>query len=225
MTNNILPTQRQQSRTSKLFKGFGKLSQWIVLACTLIFLSLIVIAFFAIRSVTQSHANMEIDQSIGITPTQVQSMKAIGQWEFLSIADEEMIDTTKNGFFSDDELIRIYYGTIRLGINMHKVKPHWIKKDGDTLRVTLPPIELLDEDFIDEARVQSFFESGKWNDKDREAMYQRAYTNMKERCMTSENIRSAEQNASKQFSQLMRSMGFNFVSVTFEDEKAAKDKE
>ena len=92
----------------------------------------------------------------------------------------------------------------------------WIRKQGDSVLVTLPPIELLDEDFIDEARTKSFYESGSWDDQTREDMYQRAVAKMKQRCLTSTNINSAQQNATRQFFQLMRSMGHENVKIVFE---------
>ncbi len=57
-----------------------------------------------------------------LSPTQIRTIENIGQWEFLSISDEELIDTTRHGFFGDDKLVRIYYGTLRLGIDMKEVK-------------------------------------------------------------------------------------------------------
>lgn len=206
-------TQGIENALTAFFQMLGKASKWTVIGILALILIALGVGYFLFNKMTDASASIEIDQRIGITPTQIKSMKDIGQWEFLSIADEEMIDTTRNGFFSDDQLIRIYYGTLRLGIDMQEVADDWIKKDKDSILVTLPPIKLLDERFIDEARTQSFFESGKWTDGDRELMYKRAYQRMKERCLTSENIASAEQNASRQFYQLMRSMGFDNVKV------------
>ena len=57
--------------------------------------------------------SISADQRIDITPTQIQHIQDIGQWEFLAINDEELIDTVSRGFFSDSELVRIYYGTVR----------------------------------------------------------------------------------------------------------------
>lgn len=199
-----------------LLQMVGKLVKRPVTALLFIVLAVVGIGYFALQKMTDTNASIEIDQRIGVTPTQIESMKAIGEWEFLSIADEELTDTVRNGFFKDDELIRIYYGTLRLGIDMSEVKDGWITKDHDTIDVLLPPVKLLDEKFIDEARTKSFFESGKWSDQDRENLYQRAYQRMKQRCLTKENIASAEQNASKQFYQLMRSMGFENVRVRME---------
>ena len=47
------------------------------------------------------------DDKIKITPTQIQSIRDIGQWEFLTINNEEIIDTVRHGFFGDAELVRM----------------------------------------------------------------------------------------------------------------------
>ena len=62
------------------------------------------------------------EEKTTLSPTQVESIEAIGQWEFLAISDEELVDTVRRGFFGDDQLVRIYYGTLRLGIDMKYVK-------------------------------------------------------------------------------------------------------
>lgn len=157
------------------------------------------------------------DSSIDITPEQIQAIKAIGEWEFLSISTEEMVDTVRKGVLTDDHLVRIYYGTLRLGVNLHHVKPGWIVAKGDTVVVKLPAVGLLDNDFIDEARTRSFYESGSWSGSDREALYRRAYRKMIDHCFTPSNIRSAENNADAQFRNMMRSMGFDNVIVRFEN--------
>lgn len=169
-----------------------------------------------VRSCQGSEIRTEVDNKIDPTPTQVLSMREIGQWEFLSIEDEELIDTVRKGFFSDDALTRIYYGTLRLGFDMRSVSHDWIRKEADTLHVTLPKITLLDNNFIDEARTKSFYESGTWSDKDRAELYKRARAKMLRRCLTRENIRSAEENASRQVGQMLRSMGYANVRIRFE---------
>ena len=195
----------------------GTIGRWLLIICTVIVLIIAAVFFFAYRAISNTGAQIEVEDKIDVTPTHVELMKQIGEWEFLSIADEELVDTMRPGFFSDDELIRIYYGTLRLGINMHKTKPHFITKKNDSLLVTLPPIELLDENFIDEARTESFYENGSWDDQAREEMYHRAVAKMKARCLTGSNIGSARQNASRQFYQMMRALGYENVKITFED--------
>ena len=126
------------------------------------------------------------------------------------------MDTTRKGLLSDDHLVRIYYGTVRLGINMHQVEPGWITADGDSVSVTLPRVELLDRDFMDEARTKSFYETGKWSQQDRAALYRKAYRQMLQHCLTKENMETARQNGEAQFRRMLRSMGFEHVSISWQ---------
>lgn len=167
---------------------------------------------------TSSPAEIVKDEKIELSPTQIRAIEDIGEWEFLAVTDEELIDTTRHGFFGDAELVRIYYGTLRLGVNMKEAKPGWIKARGDSIVAVLPPIKLLDEDFIDEARTRSFIENGTWTHADREALYHRALAVMRKRCFTKSNIKSAQTNAGTQFANMLRSMGFNNVVIRFENE-------
>ena len=159
------------------------------------------------------------EEQTTLSPTQVESIEAIGEWEFLAISNEELVDTVRRGFFGDDQLVRIYYGTLRLGINMKDVKEGWIQANAekDSIVCTLPPIRLLDNNFIDEARTRSFFEEGKWTGADRQALYDRAYAQMKKRCLTLANIRIAQRNARQQFRNMFKAMGFPNARVEFEE--------
>lgn len=197
-------------------KEFMKTLNLLRMGLLLFVAALLIVAIFWLRSLSKdNHIDFGTDDQIDVTPTQIQSIKAIGEWEFLAVSTEEMVDTIRKGFLSNDELVRIYYGTARLGVNMHQVEPGWIKTSGDTVVMTLPKIGLLDKDFIDEARTKSFYESGKWKPADREALYRKAYARMVKHCMTKENIRTAELNAQRQMENMMRSMGFNHIAITF----------
>jgi len=174
--------------------------------------------FWVIRSIKSTSVAITADEHIDITPEQITSIKSIGEWEFLSIANEELVDTTRKGFISDDHLVRIYYGTIRLGINLHQLEPGWFTKtDGDSLIITLPPIGLLDRDFIDEARTKSFYETGKWTHKDREALYNKAYRQMINHSLTTENLQHARENGEALFLRMMNSMGYQRVHINFSE--------
>ncbi len=173
----------------------------------------VVLLTWLVQSVKKTEVSIDVDEQINVTPEQIESIKAIGEWEFLAIADEELVDTVRKGIFSDDHLVRIYYGTVRLGINMHHVEPGWIKASGDSIEVTLPKIGLLDRDFIDEARTKSFHESGRWKPEDREALYKKAYQKMLRHCVTPENIRSAQQNGDAQFRHMMKTMGYEHIKI------------
>lgn len=211
--------ERNSNRKGKgiqaLFMMQGLMSRVALTAGIITVLAVVIIAAWTVRSCSKDKIETAVNDKINITQAHITAMKEIGEWEFLTITDEEMADTTRRGFFSDDHLIRIYYGRLRLGINMHKVKPHWITAEGDSITVRLPDVELLDEDFIDEARTQSFFESGKWTGADREALYIRAYTLMRRRCLTKENIENARENARQQFTRMMKALGYKKVGIEF----------
>lgn len=175
----------------------------ITVMCLAVIAVTVLIAW-AVYAVKGSDMGVETDNSIDSTPTIVDRIKAIGQWEFLSINDEELIDTMRTGFFSDDELVRIYYGTLRLGIDLSKCSEEWIRTEKDTIFIALPEVRLLDSIFIDEARTRSFFESGKWSNADRKAMYRQAHNAMLKRCMTPENIAIAQTNAREQIVRMLQ---------------------
>ena len=194
-----------------------KILTYIKIGIGVVVVVLLVAGFFWLRGLTKDDdIDFGTDTAIGITPTQIQSIKAIGEWEFLAVSAEELVDTVRKGLLMNDELARIYYGTLRLGINMHQVRPGWMEVRGDSVTMVLPAIGLLDKDFIDEARTKSFYESGSWKSADREALYKKAYRMMRQHCMTNENLRAAEANGEEQFRNMLRSMGYKHVRITFE---------
>lgn len=194
-----------------------KILTYIKIGVAVVVAILVVVGFLWLRNLIKNdHLEFGTDDEIDITPTQIQSIKAIGEWEFLSVSAEELVDTTRKRLIKNDELARIYYGTLRLGVNMNTTKPKWIETKGDSVTITLPPIELLDKDFIDEARTRSFYESGTWSPQDREALYKKAYQMMTKHCLTKENLQAAETNGREQFRNMMLAMGYKHVNINFE---------
>lgn len=173
----------------------------------------IAVVWWLIRGVQQTEVSIEADQTIDVTPEQIESIRAIGQWEFLSISNEELVDTTRKGLFRDDHLARIYYGTVRLGIDMQKMDSTWITVQGDSITMWLPRPTLLDKNFIDEARTKSFHESGRWKPADRETLYRRAQQRMLRYSMTPQNIETARKNGETQMKRVLQSMGFKHVNI------------
>jgi hypothetical protein len=194
---------KKTDKTSNLVK---------ILALTAFILVFVWLVFFEKNNTIE----LGVDDRIGDTPTQIESMRAIGEWEFLSVSNEELVDTVRKGLLSDDHLVRIYYGTLRLGINMHQARPHWLTVSGDTATAVLPKVGLLDKNFIDEARTKSFYESGSWQESDREALYKKAYRMMLQRCMTPTNLKAAEENAEAQFRKMLLALGHKNVIIKFE---------
>lgn len=211
-TNNINNGYKRKSRFARFMQALTRLKFTFIL---IIIIAAIISSAYLVRSCCGNEVSVYVNDDIDITPAQITAMIEIGEWEFLSIEDEELIDTVRKGWFSDDELIRIYYGTLRLGFDMRKTGDNWITVNEDTVNVTLPRITLLDEDFIDEAKTKSFYESGSWSDKDRSDMYERARKQMRARCVTKENIATAERNAESQFRKMMEALGFETVKIKF----------
>lgn len=177
----------------------------------------VVAIFFWVKSALKSnYVEIGSNEQIDTTPTQIQSIRDIGEWEFLSVSAEEMVDTVRKGFFSDDELVRIYYGTLRLGINMQQLSDDAITIQGDSVQATFPKVTLLDNDFIDEAKTKSFYESGKWTPQAHQALYQKAYRQMLHHCLTPENLTTAQSNAESQLRNLFTQLGYKTITLHFE---------
>ena len=194
---------KKTDKTSNLVK---------ILALTAFIIVFVWLVFFE----KNNTLDIGVDDAIGDTPTQIESIRNIGEWEFLSVSNEELVDTVRKGLFSDDHLVRIYYGTLRLGINMHQASPHWLTVSGDTVTAVLPKVGLLDKNFIDEARTKSFYESGSWKQADREALYKKAYRMMLNRCLTPSNLKAAEENAEAQFRKMLLAIGYKNIVIKFE---------
>lgn len=187
-----------------------------LLVFVLIFLGIAILYLLFSQNKVAITQNTDID----ITPSQIRSIEQIGQWEFLAIEDEELVDTVKYGFFGDDHLSRIYYGSVRIGYDLGKMPPNWIQMQGDSIVVSLPQPIILDNNFIDEARTTAFFESGSWSHKDREDLYQRAAYRMRKRALSTSNMERARNNAQQQFTKLFHTMGF--TNVTFQKQIYSK---
>lgn len=83
----------------------------------------------------------------------------------------------------------------------------------DTVVVTLPPVTLLNPQFIDEARTRTFHETGSWDAQAREQMYQKARRLMMDRCLTEENLQMARETGKHRMAAVFRNLGFANVVV------------
>ena len=187
----------------------------LVKALTLV--AIIIFLWWLLIAEKDNHIGLKVEDDINPTPEQIQSIRDIGQWEFLSISNEELVDTVRKGVFSDDQLVRIYYGTLRLGVDLSKTKKNWITAHGDTIVVRLPKVGLLDKEFIDETRTKAFYESGRWTARDREALYRKARRQMMSHALTKENLKTAEANAEHEVRRMMSAMGYNNIVIRFEE--------
>ena len=181
------------------------------------------VAFFVVKAIVHKVGDMA--PKVGITtnityeqtPIIIKSMRHIGEWEFMTITDEEMVERTrKNLILSDDKLVRIYYGTLRLGIDLEKLREDAISIQGDSISIMLPAVQLLDDDFIDEALTKTFYESGEWDNKTQKEMYVEAQSIMIRYAMNDENQEQTRQLAEIQMRQLLQGLGFRHITIRFE---------
>lgn len=147
-------------------------------------------------------------------PSHLESIRNIGQWEFLSITDEEVVDTTRVNTFIDDHLVLIFHGTLRLGIDLQRIKNQDIVVQNDTVFMRLPQVELLDNNFIDDTRTTVFHETGKWSANERSQLYERGKRKMKQRVLTSQNLSHTQELAEEQIRRILHAMGYGSVIFT-----------
>ena len=74
-----------------------------IMTFLLILISVVVIVAVAYIIFSVKDSNIEVTDSttVEITPSQLESIRAIGEWEFLTVNDEELVDTIDKGFFRD----------------------------------------------------------------------------------------------------------------------------
>ena len=155
------------------------------------------------------------ETKINNTPVQIKEIKSIAEWEFLAVDCEVMVDTVRErGFWTtDDKLVRIYRGCLRLGVNLKNADENWISITDSVVNVNLPKVQLLDNRFVDEANTVSFFESGKWDGKAKEEMLKRAEVKMRKYALTPEMFDRARQQAESRFKALLSALGYSNVQV------------
>lgn len=183
--------------------------------------TLVAVAIVVVVKTWREHSpvslRVERNTRIDVTPEEIQSIRDIGQWEFLSITTEEMVEWNRHRTFGNDHLVRIYQGTLRIGVDLTRAKDDWFESLPDsTARLRLPAIGLLDSRFIDEARTRTFYEKGSIPPTVLDELYNSASQKMRRRCLTPQNMQRAENNARTQFFRIFQQMGFKRVDIVFE---------
>lgn len=163
--------------------------------------------YIGIKENSPIHLEVERNTRIDLTPEQILSVRDIGQWEFLTINTEELVEWQRSRTLTTDRLTRIYQGTLRLGIDMSKASDDWFTSLPDsTAQLILPHAALLDNNFIDEARSRSFYEKGSIPPEARDQLYAQARKKMMQRCLTPQNLQTTERNARNEFTRIFKSL-------------------
>ena len=192
---------------------------------TLIVIALAFIAYGGMvvyRNLTST--DTAVDKPIAQSPEEIVHLRSIGQWEFLSVESEELVERHHTGLMSDRDLICIYRGTLRIGVDLRKLPEDWVEVKGRNAIVHLPQPSLLDENFLDESRTTVFMEQGLFRAEEREAMIAEAKNKMKQRALSTDNLSIARRNAESQFQKLFHAMGYEDVIVEFAPQKDAQHK-
>ena len=79
-----------------------KTKYWLLAA-----LAALLVVGYLVYACRDNSVAVVVSDKIDATPTQITAMKEIGEWEFLVVHDEELVDTVRKGVFTDDSLIRI----------------------------------------------------------------------------------------------------------------------
>ena len=166
---------------------------------------------------------VERTTTIEETPIEIRSLRNIGQWEFLSVTAEELREKHDEGMLSSRHLVCIYRGTLRIGIDMERTDENWCHIENRRVVLRLPNVALLDNNFIDEARTTVFYQDGNWSAAERQALCAEAREAMKQRALTAENLSIARRNAEAQFQKIFSALGYEDVSIIFEDTPTTKN--
>lgn len=197
---------------------------------TAIFIAVVVMAWgtlVLLRKLNVFGPMVAVEQNVAIeeTPEEIIAIKNIGQWELLSVNCEEMAERHESRMLGDRHLVRIYYGTIRIGLDTEEFGDDWFVSHGKTVRLNLPNVKILDEHFIDEARTKTFYEEGTFNVETKQELYEEAQKAMKARALTVQNLKTAQLGAEKQMKVLFKALGYDTIIVNFPKdipEKASK---
>lgn len=197
-------------------KSLQRLLRWWWIFAVAAIVIAITYIYIGIKENSPIHLEVERNTRIDLTPEQILSVRDIGQWEFLTINTEELVEWQRSRTLTTDRLTRIYQGTLRLGIDMSKASDDWFTSLPDsTAQLILPHAALLDNNFIDEARSRSFYEKGSIPPEARDQLYVQARKKMMQRCLTPQNLQTTERNARNEFTRIFKSFGFKTVTIQF----------
>lgn len=205
--NNVLETKAQ--------KGYGWRRKLLIGVITVVLTSAALATFFFCGEggTEKSLFRITSDTTAAFTATEVRSIRETGEWEFLSITTEELVEKQQKGFWGDTFLSCIYQGRLRIGTDLRKAPADAFTAQGDTVLLRLPDVSLLSPDFIDETRTQVFHESGKWTAAAKQELYEMARKQMMARALTEENLTAARNNAEQQLRALFLPLGFREIRI------------
>lgn len=124
--------------------------------------TLILVAWLLLRTTVKDSGieTSATDEHVSSTKAVIDSIRSIGQWELMSLDVQTEVDTVCDAWFGlrHNRLTRRYHGRISLGIDLSQLpsSPSLPPLRGDRggAWVCLPPVKVLDENFIDESLTE-----------------------------------------------------------------------
>ena len=116
---------------------------------------------------------------------------------------------------SEQKIYTIYPATLIFGFDLAKCDTNSIKVFGDSVVVTLPPVEILNKDgkAVDEANKRTAIEVGEWPPVVMKNMKNRAEAIMRRKCEYDSCYRKAERMGRAVVTNAMRGLGYQHVVV------------
>lgn len=148
------------------------------------------------------------------TPSQLEEIRSIRELEVAHFDCEELYEFKREGRIFDDELTKVYYAKLRIGIDLSEVKESDIEKGEKKIKITLPDVRLLNEGkMLDFSRT--FSESGDIDNELRREASKAAEEWIVEKYVTEEVIQNARRSVASYIENYLRSIGYEEIEVVF----------
>lgn len=148
------------------------------------------------------------------TPSQIEEIRQIRELEVAHFDCEELYEYKREGRIYDDELTKVYYAKLKIGIDLREVKESDIEKDGKKIKITLPDVKLLNEGkILDFSRT--FSESGDIDNQLRRDASKAAEEWIVEKYVTEEVIQNGRRSVVSYIENYLRSIGYEEIEIRF----------
>ena len=158
-----------------------------------------------------------LDHSVG--PISMRDIAKTEQLKVLTMHKEILTHQYRlsPGFLRDTEerIFVIYPATLHFGFDLSRCTPNSIRAHGDTLTITLPPVQVLNKEghSLDEAAKRTAIEEGQWSTVEMTNLRNRAEALMLRQCEYDRCYEKAEKAGVSAVRAMVATMGYGHVEV------------
>lgn len=152
--------------------------------------------------------------------TKTEKLKVLTMYKEVRVYQRKTNSSLLSLFTNTDvQICAVYPARLDFGFDLSKCDADWIQEDGDTIIVTLPPVEILnkDQESIDETNMRVPIESGNWSSEEMEDFRNRAEAIMLRSCERDNCYELAEQQAEMVVARLFEALGAHHVKVEIQE--------